>query len=72
MKRYVIHRRDTHEYLQEISSNWGYFCTARLFSDDINANHVLKTIHNEILDKTEVLQLEMTKWQAKEIIEGRP
>lgn len=72
MKRYVVHRKDTHEYMQEVSSVFGNFCSARLFCDNKNASHVINTVHNGLSDKLEVLEIELTKWMAKEILEGRP
>lgn len=67
---YVIHRKDTHEYLQEISTNWGYFCTTRLFNSKEMAHSTLKSNHPNL--NAEVLEVEITKWQCREPLEGRP
>ena len=65
---YVVYRKDTHEYLQEISTNWGYFCTARLFYDKTLPTHLLKIGYTELFnDKiAQVLEIEITKWSCKE------
>jgi hypothetical protein len=65
---YIIYRKDTHEYLQEISTNWGYFCTARLFHDKTLPLDLLKIGLKELYDNkvAQVLEIDITKWQAKE------
>ena len=73
-KLYIIYRKDTHDYLQEISTNWGYFCTARLFHDKILPTDLLKIGHKELWDSkvAQVLEVEISKWSCKEPLEGRP
>lgn len=73
-KLYIIYRKDTHDYLQEISTNWGYFCTARLFHDSGLATRILKEGYGELWNSkvAQVLEVEINKWGCKEILEGRP
>lgn len=63
-KLYVI-KNDSNEYLQEISTNWGYFCTARLFSSAESA----KSCKVAFLSETncEILEFELTKWMFDKI-----
>lgn len=65
---YIVHRKDTHEYLQEISTNWGFFYSCRLFSDKKYAESVLMDTHPELFKNgiARVLEGTTTKWAFKE------
>ena len=63
---YTIHNRESHTYLSDKSYIFGDFCDCQLFDSLFLAQRECEILNS---DKLEILEIEITKWSCKEILD---